>query len=218
MMSHRLPEPVISDLHLFAVGVEEQLQADAHKVTVAVGEHSAFNVRWVENDLTRALICATACARGAGRFRVEELGNGGVDLSHAYGGVERMFRLRSATRDASGFLRVMSNSDSILTGAARQTEATLFDPVVPAPPAARERWVLAYRLHPGIRTFLEVTAGRVVGLLTHRPPYRLDLADLAGIPFTIAPPSNFPGKGDDLDLGDEDERGDEEEHGDGQPG
>lgn len=209
-MSHRLPEPVLGDLHLFAAGVEDRLQADAHKVTVAVGEHPAFNVRWVETDLTRALICDTAGVLGASRFRVEELGNGGVELRHVYGGVERRFRLRRAERNASGFLRVMSNSDSILTGAARETEATLFDTEIVPPPAIHEQWVLAYRLHPGTRTFVEVTAGRVVGLLTKRPPYRLSLADVAEIPFTIAPPSDFPGKGDDLDLGDEDERGDEQ--------
>lgn len=208
-MSHRLPEPVFSDLHVFAAGVEDRLQADAHKVAVAVREHAAFQARWVESDLTRALICSTARELGASSFRVDELGNGGVELRQVYGCVERRFRLRRAERDSHRSLRVMSNSDSILTGAARETEATLFDPGF-VPPASHEQWVLAYLLHPVTRTFVEVKAGRVVGLLTQRPPYRLRLVDLVDIPFTISPPSNFRGDEDDLNLDDEDERGDEQ--------
>jgi hypothetical protein len=104
----------------------------------------------------------------------------------------------------------MSNSDSILTGAARETEGTLFDSEVPSPPVTHEQWVLAYRLHPGTRTFVEVKAARVVGLLSQRAPYRLKLADLVDIPFSVSPPSNFVGDVDDLDLGDEEERGDEQ--------
>ncbi len=215
-MSHCLPERVLHDLHLFAAGVEDRLQADGHKVAVAVGEHPAFNVRWVEMDLTRALISSTACMLGASRFLVHDLGNGGVELRQIHGGVERRFRLRRAQRNAHGSLRVMSNSDSILTGAARETELTLFDTGVVSPPATHEQWVLAYLLHPGTRTFTEIKAGRVIGLLTHSPPYRLRLADLVDIPFATSPPPNFAGEEDDLDLGDEDER--EDEPGDEQAG
>ena len=117
-MSHRLPKPVVTDLHLLATGVEDRLQSDAYRVGVAVGEHPAFNVRWVETDLTRALICNSACMLGVSRFKVHDLGNGGVELRQVVDGVDRRFRLRRAERDAHGLLRVMSNSDSILTGAA----------------------------------------------------------------------------------------------------
>ena len=215
-MSHRLPEPVLHDLQLFATGVEDRLQADAHKVAVATSEHPAFNVRWMETDLPRALIFSTACMLGASRFLVHDLGNGGVERGHIYGDVERRFRLRRAQRDAHGSLRVVSNSDSILTGAARETELTLFDTGDSSPPVTHEQWVLAYLLHPGTRTFTEVKAGRVVGLLTQSPPYRLRLADLVDIPFVTAPPPNFAGDEDDLSLDDEDER--EDERGDEQAG
>ncbi|MDP9421145.1 MAG: hypothetical protein M3P53_13570 [Actinomycetota bacterium] len=175
-----------------------------------MGEHAAFDVGWIEAGLTRALICSTACLLGGQRFRVHDLGNGGVELVHVYDDVERRFRIRRASRNAYGALRVVVNSESILTGAAREVEATLFDEPVSIP-STHEQWVLAYLLHPGTRTFVEVKAGRVVGLLTDRSPYRLKLADVVDIPFLALPPSNFPGsRDDDLDLGDEDEGGSEE--------
>lgn len=186
------------------VGLEDRLQADAHTVSVAIGEHSAFNVRWIETHLTRALISDAATLVGEKRFRTHDLGNGGVELVHLLGGVERRFRLRRGQRDAYGVLQVMSNSDSILTDAARAVDATLFDGDS-TPPARYEQWVLAYRLHPVTRTFVEVKAGRVVGFLTQRPPYRLRLADVVNVPFLAPTPPSFPGNRDDLDLGDEDE-------------
>jgi hypothetical protein len=60
-------------------------------------------------------------------------------------------------------------------------------------------------LQPGTHTFLEVKAGRVVGLLGQRPPFRLKLADVVDIPFLTPPPASFPRDDDNLDLGDEDE-------------
>lgn len=209
VMSHRLPKPVLDDLGSFVVSVEDRLQAEGHKVSVAMAEHTAFGVGWVETDLTRALICETARSLGGSRFRPDELGNGGVELVHVHRGVERRFRLRRAKRDAYGALQVVVNSDSILTGTAREVEATLtlFGDSEPEPVvASHEQWVLAYLLHPVTRTFVEVIAGRVVGLLTSSPPYRLRLTDLAEIPFIATPPSNFPGAREDLDLDKDDER------------
>lgn len=124
------------------------------------------------------------------------------------GGVERRFRLKLASRDRYGRLVVTASSDSILTNAPRPPE--LFDPPELVAASTIEQWVLAYRLHDETSTFVEVSAGRVVGKANDLPPYRLLLDDR--VMFAINPPipPSFRGDEDDLDLGEEEGFGDEE--------
>lgn len=103
---------------------------------------------------------------------------------------------------------MQASSDSILTNV--PMPPTLWDPPELEVPTTTEQWVLAYLLDESTRTFLEVTAGRVVGKANDRPPYRLVLDDL--VTFALMPPvpPRFPGSEDDLDLGGEEDLGNEE--------
>jgi hypothetical protein len=199
MMSHPLPDPVLDRVKRFVWGLEEGLQAAAHKVGSAIAEHPAFDARWVESPLIRALISSTAQSLAANGVRVESLANGGAEISITHDGIERRLRLKRADLDSYGRLDVRTSSDGILAATAR--DPSLFDDPDEVDPERVEQWVLAYLLHPGTRTFRSVSAGRVVGFLTTSPPYRLALADLVVIPHIAPPPLGFPSNQDDLDLG-----------------
>ena len=160
-MSHALPEPVRDLLTSFVCRLEEGLQADGHKVGLAVANHPAFDARWVESPLVRAVIAATAAPLGGRGLRVEELTNGGVEVYIVHERIERRFRVKRAVRDRDGRLDVRVSSDSLLAVSAQRI-ATLFDQDEDqdeTEPPTIQRWVLAYLLHPGTRTLLEVSAG-----------------------------------------------------------
>lgn len=205
MLSHPLPEPVLSLLKRFVSGVEEGLQADAHKVGLAVAEHPGFDTNWVESHLIRAVIASLSRAFGGNDLSMEDLANGGVEVTNVHEGVERRFRLRRAKRDARGTLVVTTSSDSILTLTAQ--DPTLFDDedTLSAPPPDLEQWVIAYLLHPGTLTFAEVSVARVAGVIGDRSPYRLKLADIVRVPHAVPLPPDFTPDRDDLDLPGEDE-------------
>lgn len=199
-MSHQLPEPVFARLQAFIWGLEERLQADAHLVGRARDAHEAFDANWVESGLIRAVIASSARPFMGDGLELEDLGNGGVEISHIFGGVERRFRLKKAKRDSRGIPVVTSSSDSVLTLAAR--EPNLFEE---SPPQDVEQWVIAYMLHPVTLTFDTVFAGLVVGVLNERSPYRLKLANIVHIPHAAPTPPDFKPGEDDLDLPGEDE-------------
>ena len=210
-MSHPLPHPVRELLSSFACRLDDGLQAEAHKVAVATAVHPAFQARWVESTVTRALIAAKAAPLGGNGLCVEELGSGGIEVYSTLDGVKRRFRLKRAVRDQHGSLDVRVSSDSLLAVSAER-QASLFDPEVePEPAATVQRWVLAYILDPSTRTLREISAARIIGFATHHSPFRLALADIMRIPHNLPLPPRFDPKQDEEDLGMDD--GQEEEGG-----
>jgi hypothetical protein len=210
VMSQRLPGRVIDLLTKFVCGIEDALQANAHKIDKAVAQHPAFDVRWVESPLVRAVIASSATLLESTVLRVEHLGNGGLDIRVPHDGVDLLFRVKLGHRDKYGALVVTVSSDSILVATAHRL-ATLFDDPDEEPDATSvQRWVLAYELDPATRTLINVSAARVVGVANDRSPFRLSLADIVQIPHAAPLPPSFPGRSDDLDLGDEGEEGGEE--------
>ncbi len=209
IMSHDLPESTSSRLTALVRGVEERLQAEGHKVGSVMAEHPAFDAKYVESPLVRALIGWSARLLAVNGLVLEVLPNGGVTVSHVHDDIERSFRLRRARRDAYGRLLVTVSSDSLLT--TRAKDPTLFDDEKgDSFSRGFEQWVLAYEMQPGTRTFLKVSAARVSGLVGEHSPYRLKLADVVCIPHTAPLPPNFKTDKDDLDLPDEEEeRGNE---------
>lgn len=199
-----LPTAVRDRLVLLVQAVEEDLQTEAHKVDQATRVDSSFQQRPVESPMERALICRAARRCDATGIRVESLGNLGVEVRMAYGGVDRYFRFRRATVSGHGDLVVTSGSDSILTHRARLYENTLWTNGEAQTVAAAEQWVLAYVLHPQMRTFVQVTMGMVVSLEGTSPPFKLVLGYRELIPLnSVTPPTppSFPMTEDDLDLG-----------------
>lgn len=207
-MSQPLPDPVLGIVHGLVCRMEEGLQAQSHTVDQAIRKNPSFDANWVESGLMRAVIAGVAYPLGGPDLRIDDLGMGGVEAVSSYEGVERRFRMRKARRNRWGELVVTVSSDSFLTLVAKNP--TLFDGEEQwdAPAPSIQQWVLAYMLQPGTRTFLEVSAGRVVDFLGSRPPYRLVLADQVRIPHSAPLPPDFkPATEEDLDLGDEGEEG-----------
>lgn len=208
-MSHyALPGPVSSRLTRFVSGIEDALQAGVHAVGAAQDQHPGFGVNWLQTDLVRAIVSATARDLEGDGLRVDDKGNGGVEATIVHERIERRFRVKRVKgRDGRGELIVTANSDSFLTLTARAPN--LFDEEPVMGPTTIEQWVLAHMLDPRTLTFAEVSAGRVVDVVGKRSPFRLKLADLAVIPHTAPLPPDFrPGK-DDLDLGEDEDRGEE---------
>ena len=206
MMSHELPDPVFSLLQRLISGVEEGLQAEAHKVGSAIAEHPAFDASWVESHLTRAVVSSLAQSRSGKGLRFEGYGNGGAEVVNLHDGIERRFRFRKARRGPRRELVVTVSSDSYLT--MKALDPSLFDDETTrnAPPPTLEQWVIAYVLRPGTLTFDEVSAARAVDIEGNSPPFRLKLANITPIPYDAPPPPDFKPSVDDLDLGEEDKR------------
>lgn len=176
-------------------------------VSVAQSADPAFHRTFTEGPLRRALLCdflGDLCAPG---LRVDELGNGGVEISIVHDTIERRFRLKLASLDPYGMLAVTASSDSILTPQPR--ERALWDEPAFLDPTDFEQWVLAYVLHPQTRTFTLVQAGRVVGKLNEYSPFKLILADRVSFKITPPAPPSFYGNDDDLNLGHQDDEGGE---------
>ncbi len=188
--------------------LDEGLQARVHAIHEARRTDRAFRRPFTASPLLRALLCDLLGDLGSSVVRVDELGNGGCEVVMFDDGVERRFRLKLASRDQYGRLVVTASSDSILTTAPRPPE--LFDPPEFNSASTIEQWVLAYRLQSETSTFMEVSAGRVVGTVNDRPPYRLLLDDLVAFAVTPPTPPSFRGSEDDLDLGEEEGLGNEE--------
>jgi hypothetical protein len=201
---------VFKRLKSLACGLEEGLQEESHKVATAMAVHPAFNQGYVDSPLMRALICNIARSVAGRGISIEVLPNGGCEASIIYKGVERLFRLRKATRDADGRLDVRVSSDSLLTHRARAMQLfddESFEPIEPAEQV--EQWVLPYLIDPRTRTLKEVFAALPIDTVNEHAPFRLILQDIVQIPHTTPPPSGFRKDDDDLDLGGEEE-GDEE--------
>lgn len=196
-----LPAIVERRLQGIVTLLNEGLQERVHGVHEARRADRAFRRPFTASPLLRALLCDILGDVQSSTIRVDELGNGGCEVVMHDADIERRFRLKLAARDQYGRLVVTASSDSILAVAPRLPE--LFDPPELKSPSSIEQWVLAYRLHGDTSTFVEVSAGRVVGKANERPPYRLLLDDL--VSFAIHPPipPSFRGSEDDLDLGEE---------------
>lgn len=210
-----LPDPVLRKLQTVVTILDDGLQERTHKVDAARRIDRAFRRRsFTEDPLRRSLLCDILVASGTPGVRVDELGNGGCELSIVHGGVERRFRLKKASVGRYNQLVVTASSDSILTPQARRArQATLWDEFEPdtcePEPEQFQQWVLAYLLHPQTRTFTAVTAGRVVDVKGRRSPFKLVLDDLVHFAVTPAPAVQFVGDDDDLDLGEGDVAGED---------
>lgn len=204
--SHALSPRVIQLLKAFVEGLEEGLQSTAYKVGNAMVQHPAFDAKWVESPLIRALICSIARQAQIPGLKVEELTNGGVELCITEQGVDYRFRVKRARLDAFGRWDVRVSTDSLLASP-NVLQPTLFDGDFE--PLRMERWVMAYLLDPGTRTFAEISVARIVGFLTSSPPYRLALADVVHIPLAAPLPPSFDPDEDDLAFPDEEEDGNE---------
>jgi hypothetical protein len=205
MTSHPLPGPVLKTLTTFVQGLDEALQAEAHKVEQAVAVDDAFDRRYVAAVLTRSLICSIAHTLRGDALFVEELPNGGCELWNVDAAIERRFRFRRVTRDQYGLLDVRTSSDSLLAGKAREATLSLFDEPVTLP-SETEQWVLAYMLEPATQTLKELSAARIIGFMNDRAPFRLKLGDVTRIALSASLPPAFQGTNDDLELpGEEDD-------------
>src|SRR5688572_6364161 len=122
-MSH-LPKATETVLGHLVYRIEEGLQEHAHKVGMAMEEHEAFGVSYVESPLIRSLIVWTAKQLDSEGLRLTELPMGGASLAHDHDGMTRGFRMRHATRNARGELVVLVSSDSIV---GKPGDPTLFD-------------------------------------------------------------------------------------------
>ncbi len=211
MMSHPLPPPVLDMLKPLARELDEGLQAESHHVGTAISVHDAFDQAYVDSHLTRALVCAITRSAVFSGLSVTELANGGCEVRNSYQGVERLFRLKKARRDADGLLDVRVSSDSLLTHRVRAAtlfdadEIELFDEVVQT-----EQWVLPYLINPSSRTLIQIYAALPIGTRQEHPPFRLILDNIVQIPHTSLPPKSFPKREDDLDIPGEEEKGGDE--------
>lgn len=211
MMSH-LPQALLTDLTNLAVEVDDSLQSKAHAVPTAVSASPDFDQGWVEKGLRRALLAPSVLAVEQDAFRIELLTNGGCEIVSFHDSVERRFRWRQASLDRDGFLVVKSNSDSILTHAARHS--TLFDSLNGGPPQTVQQWVLAYAFDLSSGGLRFLYAGWVSGTRNEKPPYTLTFVDVVPIELAIPMPPTFPTDEDDLEVGEDEDvgnDGDEEE-------
>jgi hypothetical protein len=214
MSHHELPERVQDRLAFLAQRIDEAMSSDGHTVPEALHLHVAFDHGYVESTLLRALLSDSAMLACPPEMTVDQLGNGGCEVTDYEDGVERKFRFRRAERNSKGALVVRVSSDSILNGVHVERDPDLFNQEVPdTPPAVRQQWVLAWRLSPATQTLHEVWAGRVIGVTGDQPPFKLVLANLTKIAHEPGLPPTFLGSDDDLDLNDERETGEEEEGG-----
>jgi hypothetical protein len=207
VMSQCLPEPVVKMLMPIARGIDEGLQAESHNVSTAMAVHAAFDQSYVDTDLTRALVCSLVRTSATPGVLIHDLPNGGCEAQIVYEGVERLFRLKRATRDQDGRLVVKASSDSLLTHRARALKLFDDDGQPYEPPSRTEQWVLPYLITPATRTLIEISAALPVGIRNEHPPYRLVLDNIVRISHTAPPPPNFPKTEDDLDLDDKPEEG-----------
>ncbi|HEX2040909.1 MAG TPA: hypothetical protein VHF47_14390 [Acidimicrobiales bacterium] len=209
-MESHLPPAVLSPLTSLLQAMEEGLQAESHRVSRALDVHSAFNRGFVDSTLTRALLSSLGENATAGTtITFVDLSNGGCEFVIVDSGRERRFRLKSAGRYRNGGLRVTVNSDSFLTHEVRERE--LWDDPAEEQPGTVEQWVLAYRMNPMTRTFLDVWAALPIGLIGETSPYRLAFGPVIEITLTPPVPPPFQRDEDDLDFDDDegDEQGDE---------
>jgi hypothetical protein len=206
MMSH-LPEPVLASLKSLVLGLDEGLQADSHKVAKAIAVDGAFDHKYIDSGLTRALIYSNVKRVAVSGVEIVPLGNGGCEAAILHDRVERRFRFKKAMYDQRGALSVTVSSDSLLTHIAKQPN--LFD--TSTEPAAEERWVLPYLLDPVTRTLREIWAALPTHVLGRNPPYRLAFGPVFRLPLGSPAPRAFPTRDEDLELPDEEEedRGDE---------
>jgi hypothetical protein len=210
MESHPLPAPVIKRITRLVCGLEEGLQAQGHLIDRAISINPAFDQGFVESPLHRALIRSIIQSVAGRGMSVEPLGNGGCELLHVHGGIERLFRVKKAQLDADGRLEVRSSTDSLLTQKAQVMRLFDVDTHEPIEHAGRsEQWILAYLLNPVTRTLKRVIAGRLVDYANDHPPFRLVLGDVEEIPFSAPLPGDFKATDDDLDLPREEEGGEE---------
>ena len=196
-----LPRKVQTELQRLTSMVDEGLQAEAHTVASAVDLNEAFRRKWVESDLTRAIIVRLACSYSSKTLTCAELPGGGAETTTLDKDVERRFRWRRAVLSQYNRPVVMVNSDSMLNPPRRDADLFGYEP-----PPDFEQWVLAYVMDPRTRAFSTVFAGRVVDKVGNKPPYRLVLADVEVIPHAAPLPPGFkPQRDDDLDIPGEEE-------------
>jgi len=200
-MSHPLPVAVIDLLAALARQLDEGLQADGHHVGTAMGAHEAFDQRYIDTTLTRALVCSIARSTDLPGLSGAELAIGGCDVKVTHEDTIRLFRLKKATLDAAGNPIVRVNNDSILTRRAKDPTLPIFeDDESLLPTALPEQWVLAYLINPATRTISQIHAGLPVGVRGQHSPFRLILAHVVRIPHAAPPPAAFPKTDDHLLL------------------
>jgi hypothetical protein len=151
----------------------------------------------VESTLLRALMANGLSSAAVPGTR--PLSNGGRELAISEHGVERLFRMKKASRDQRG-LRVLASSDSVLsTCGSGAVQGSLFPGIVPE---RVEQWVLAFVVNLADQTITEVVAARAVGFVSAHPG-RLLLTDEVNISLgaDLEPP--FRSGDEDLRLPEE---------------
>ena len=125
--------------------------------------------------------------------------SGGLDLRSFHDVTERRFRLRSATRDAGGELKVVCGSDSALAVDTDEVAALM----------SIKLWVLAVVYGPEKESVEEIVAARIVDRTATLPGY-LVLADETPLLRGSTPPTGagFTPAEEPIDLGDPDDAGD----------
>lgn len=206
VMSHPLPQPVLDLLTPLARGLDEGLQAEGHHVDTGIAVHPAFDQSYVDANLTRAMVCSIVRSLDLPGLSVEILPLGGCEVRSFHEGVERLFRLRRARRDADGYLDVRVSSDSILT--TKVNPPTLFGPDATElfePETENEQWVLPYLISGSTRTLIEMSAALPIGTRNEHSPFRLILDQIVRVPHTPVSPPSFPTTEEDLDIPEETE-------------
>jgi hypothetical protein len=201
-----LPESLVRDLTKFATILAAGVASDAGRIDAAARSHPAFDRRAVTGPMLRALVSEHGLAAANHRVRAESLSNLGLELITHHEGIERRFRMRKASLSAHGAWQIQSNSDSILTAAARaQYAPPMLWPEVDLTVADDDfqQWVLAYLPHWPTHTITRFMAALPVGLVGERPPYRLLLEHHTIIDVEPASTLRFtgidPGLGRDVD-------------------
>lgn len=196
-MRSPLPPGVYESLVQVAQAVDQRLQATGFRIPVATGVDDAFDEGWVESVLLRALMGAGF--NESALPNIIDLGNGGRELKILEGGRDLRFRMKYATRDRLGELRVLASSDSVLSrGASRTGTLSLFPEQYPD---VIHQWLLAFVIDRETWTLEEVVAARPIGFIS-RAPGRLRLDSQIGIPLLAPSVRRFVADDDDLEFGD----------------
>lgn len=196
-----LPVDVQARFAQVASGLDAGLQDGVHTIPSAMAvDPIAYDHGWVESELLRAKIGAILddVVDGTRSVGIVGRGRGSREVVIDHEGVRRLFRVKRATRDRYGDLKVLASSDSVLTR-----------PTVPPRPDPDlfglveeihtcEQWIMAYEVaHDPIR--LEtITLARPIGFVSGMPG-RLRLANEIPMTLYTPPPPRFdPGDEEDL--------------------
>lgn len=204
-MNTHLPEPVLRALSRFATQMAEGVAGDSGKIHKVASADEAFDCGPMTSTARRALVAKHGQRACDHRLRGVALSNLGFEIVSQFRGVERRFRLCSASYTASGAWRVTSNSASILTSAARNRSSQYqlwSEPHLTPTVDESEQWVLAYIPNRLSHTLDAFMAGLPVDVVGSSSPFRLVLDHQTPIPVEPTWRGRF--SGEDPGLGDDD--------------